>query len=87
LSYDAEVTQVWQLVGDAEAVAMRENERAILEALSELGEAGIQDIAEYIGKDRTSVLRTLHTLRAAGHVVMKSEGSKHIYSIKAAEKQ
>jgi AAA domain-containing protein/IclR-like helix-turn-helix domain-containing protein len=72
------VTGCWQLDGDAKAGEQIDRQGEILEALSGLGGAQVDAIANAIGQDRGNTYRRLQDLVASG-VVMRTAKGKSIY--------
>jgi len=68
-------TWYWHCEGDAGEIAMTETRQAILEALQELGEAQVKDIADAIGQRANHVRERLNELANDGKVT-RTKGEK-----------
>jgi hypothetical protein len=73
LQFDRQDTWAWQVVGDARALARREAEEALLEALQALGEADAVTLAAALQRDSSRVADRLLRLRQEGILSARSK--------------
>jgi len=75
LTFDG-LTGCWQCEGDADKLEITENRQMILDAVQEMGTAGLMDIAAAVERNKGSVHRDLVDLTNAG-VLARTEQKKY----------
>jgi hypothetical protein len=81
LSWDQELG-CWQCEGDAHELELTERKQEILDALEELGWAGVVDIADAVGRGKGAVCKDLADLVNDGLVVKTGKGRNKVkYSL------
>ena len=75
------LTCCWEYEGDADELEITERRSEILNAIQELGGAGVNDIAEAIGQDKGNTHRRLQDMVAAGVVTREKDGRRVNYRL------
>lgn len=85
VAFDAGRTFAWHLVGDAREMARAEADAKLLEAVRELGEAGVEALAAEAGVDRTVAQRHAKRLHEEGKLNRRQEDQRFLYSLVSSE--
>jgi RecA-family ATPase len=80
LSLDRELG-CWHCEGDAHELEITERRQEILDALEELGRAGVVDIAKAVGQPKSNTHNRLQDLVKAGLVKRQPEGGRVYYEL------
>ena len=71
----------WQNDGDADELELTERRQEILDALEDLGRAGVVDIAKAIGQPKSHTYSRLQDLVNAGLIQRQAEGRRVFYEL------
>jgi RecA-family ATPase len=80
LSWDGELG-CWHCEGDVHELELTERRQEILDALEELGRAGVVDIAKAVGQPKSNTHNRLQDLVNAGLVKRQPEGGRVYYEL------
>ncbi len=80
LSWDREL-RCWHCEGDAHELELTERKQEILDALEDLGRAGVVDIAKAVGQPKSNTHNRLQDLVNAGLVKRQEEGRRVYYEL------
>jgi hypothetical protein len=88
IAFNDHVSYGWHIVGTARECMLRETERAVMEALRELGEATAEEVGRFLGKSRQAAYEDLKRLYHERGIIEKKRdwgkkgGGRDLYFIR-----